>query len=461
MKFDSYARFIRSDMYKSCVEAESKNQPLPYPGELLDSLLRTELSTPITTKLKKSLSNAEDRRRKSLLPWHRKTRCKSKDRGEDFRGTKDLKQQGAANQLKVSNSGSDIHSSRSSLSSFDAAISSRSGNLEAEENRSSLCRVILSNGATTIVQTKNNETIRDLIERLLDKRGICYQAYEGFLPGMNKPLELDTPSISLAGKEVQIEQRVIFKLDLPNRKIISVKSKPCKALGEVLRPILHKYNYRLDLVQVMSRESSEPLDMTLSVTATDGQRLQVVCKPLECFQGEVTQISTKIQQKPNSLQIQTIPAFHVKNEAVQTRVSSISSNSSSLGGQQKTTQQSTLDEITNKVFNELLQGKVESHSGQQSYVATPTRASDQGSIKVSFTIFLLFSIFFNFFYFSSLKILVLKHHLDYLVVFVDVTQMHQLQLVQIVQEKLVLVVKVHKLNRMMATMQIIQILKNR
>lgn len=31
-------------------------------------------------QLKKSLSNAEDRRRKSLLPWHRKLRSKSRDR---------------------------------------------------------------------------------------------------------------------------------------------------------------------------------------------------------------------------------------------------------------------------------------------------------------------------------------------------------------------------------------------
>jgi len=41
MKFDSYQRFIRSDLYKSCVEAEQKNQPLPYSGLDLDELLKT------------------------------------------------------------------------------------------------------------------------------------------------------------------------------------------------------------------------------------------------------------------------------------------------------------------------------------------------------------------------------------------------------------------------------------
>lgn len=131
------------------------------------------------------------------------------------------------------------------------AISSRVGGPnDSDETKSSLCRVMLNDGATTIVQTRPNESVRELVDRLLEKRGIFYQAFEAFFPGNNKAIDLDEASVMLAGKEVTIEQRVVFKLDLPNRKVISVKSKPCKALGEVLRPILHKYNYRLDLVQV-------------------------------------------------------------------------------------------------------------------------------------------------------------------------------------------------------------------
>lgn len=290
MKFDSYQRFIRSDLHKSCIDAEQKNIPLPYPGELLDPSLRITLhqhahTTSTMTKLKKSLSNAEDRRRKSLLPWHRKTRCKSKDRGEEQKESQ-KNSVSSSNTLKLASnhSAADIHSSRSSLSSFDATIS-KIGSFDPEDSRSSLCRVILSNGATTIVQTKNNETIRELVERLLDKRGIFYQAYEAFLSNTNKPLDLDGTSKQLSGNEVHIEQRVIFKLDLPNRKVISVKSKPCKVLGEVLRPILHKYNYRLDLVKVYGKEyttsGSDSMDMSLPVTAVDGQRLQIVCKNTE------------------------------------------------------------------------------------------------------------------------------------------------------------------------------------
>lgn len=258
MKFDSYARFIRSDLYKKCLEAEAKKQPLPYPANQLDPNLRTSTKSPekIISKLKKSLSNAEDRRRKSLLPWHRKTRCKSRDRSNE-----ELEQDNSNIQLKKT----DAHSSRSSLSSFDAVILSRQNDcskvtlVETDDNectddtlpKSTLCRIILADGATTIVQTRINETIRELVDRSLEKRGITYQAYEGFLAsGSGKPIDLETPSISLAGKELFIEQRVVFKLDLPNKKIISVKSKPCKLLVDVLRPILSKYNYDLEYVTV-------------------------------------------------------------------------------------------------------------------------------------------------------------------------------------------------------------------
>ena len=46
--------------------------------------------------------------------------------------------------------------------------------------------ILRENGATTIVQIKASETIRELVERVLEKRGFAYQAYEVFLSGTNK-----------------------------------------------------------------------------------------------------------------------------------------------------------------------------------------------------------------------------------------------------------------------------------
>lgn len=55
MKFDSYARFIRSDLYKQCVQAEASNTHLPFPGgDQMDSLLQTRIRTPTQTPTKVS-----------------------------------------------------------------------------------------------------------------------------------------------------------------------------------------------------------------------------------------------------------------------------------------------------------------------------------------------------------------------------------------------------------------------
>lgn len=81
-------------------------------------------------------------------------------------------------------------------------------------------------------------------------------------------------SVRLAGCEVTIEQRVVFKMDLPNRKVISVKSKSSKILVDVLRPILHKYGFGLDVVRV-SIGPEEYVDVNLAVTSVDGCRLNI------------------------------------------------------------------------------------------------------------------------------------------------------------------------------------------
>lgn len=66
MKFDSYPRFLRSDLYRRCIETGS-------------SVIGAEdcdlnLTSSPSVKLKKSHSDAEDRCRKSILPWNRKNR---------------------------------------------------------------------------------------------------------------------------------------------------------------------------------------------------------------------------------------------------------------------------------------------------------------------------------------------------------------------------------------------------
>lgn len=295
MKFDSYARFIKSEIYKHCLDCEMKKLPPPYPeNRILEEALSTSVMPALQPanvspiKLKKSLSNAEDRRRKSLLPWHRKTRSKSKDRNE---------KESNANNNQHNNNNNNIYSSRSSLSSFDAVLSVES--TESQSQRSQLCRVILPNGATTIVQTRGTETIRELVERLLEKRALPYTCFEVYVSGSNKACDIESMSTKIAGKQVNIEQRVTFKLDLPNKKIISVKSKPEKVLEEVLRPILHKYHYSLDDVLVHLRDSTPSSGTTkslikLMVTDIDGKRLTILDRRAEPALSTLHEITSRV-----------------------------------------------------------------------------------------------------------------------------------------------------------------------
>ena len=54
----------------------------------------------------------------------------------------------------------------------------------------------------------------------------------------------------LCGAEVRLQQLVLFRLDLPNQKTVCVKAKPHKTAGDVLRPILAKYGFKLDLMHI-------------------------------------------------------------------------------------------------------------------------------------------------------------------------------------------------------------------
>ncbi|XP_067614523.1 regulator of G-protein signaling loco isoform X1 [Eurosta solidaginis] len=389
MKFDSYQRFIRSDMYKSCLEAEEKRQPLPYKAEDLDELLRTPAHhaaqvNATTSKLKKSASNAEDRCRKSLLPWHRKTSSSKAPRdaaelaSENKHSTSKLALL-SSHSLKVAaahNSQSDIHSSRSSLSSFDG--------LPGASILPGTCRVILTDASTTMVQVRANETVVQLVERLLEKRGLTYQYYDVVAKGTTKSIDLQTSSQTLVGKDVLIEQRVSFKLDLPDRKVISVKSKPKKQLHEVVRPILHKYNYDYEAVQVVIRETQEPVDLSLTVTYADGQRLQAVwLKPPPLVQSSDYQNGNGCAAKvPKSSTTTKSVSFPSQIKPANAGVITLH-NANGNSVLKSHPMQSALDEITNKVFTELMQGKVEAASAEKTQQLTTTncKTNDLTSLK--------------------------------------------------------------------------------
>lgn len=237
--------------------------------------------------------------------------------------------------------------------------SSLPSSLKAVEIGCSLCRVKFCDGATTIVQIKPNETIQQLVERVLEKRGLHYKLYEVVIKGNTKVLDLQASTQEIAGEEVEIEQRVAFKIYLPDPKVISVKSKPQKYLHEVVRPILQKYNYDLDAVDVLRRDNYEKLDLTQLVTVADGLRMQIVLR-------KISDSNNAIDYQNDNISMKWMKSKELANEIVARNAM----GSSFRNNLQRS--QNNLDAITNSIFNDIIQDK--------------SKPDDQYSIKVSFYI---------------------------------------------------------------------------
>lgn len=343
MKFDSYSRFLKSNLYKDCVSRDIRGQTLPYPGdETLDPDLRI-VQEDSHVKLKKSKSDADERRRKSLLPWHRKDRSKSKDRGEaEYRRRKKM---GQRNPSESSSVRSDMSGSRTSLNSSDIALGRRAvskesltsgelGSLSGSEgcNR---CRVILPDLSNSVVAVRPGESIQGLLTRLLERRGISYSTFDVYQHKSDKSpayklMEKTEDSSVLGGLEVRLEQRILFRLDLPNRKTVCVKAKPNKLANEVLKPILHKYGYKLDLMTIHKVGEEKGVNLKCHVNELDGDRLVV---------------QTKEEVKEWGVE----PARQKKR--------------------------GSLDEITNRVFEDLLNGKSEQNFDELGVLDFDARSS--------------------------------------------------------------------------------------
>ncbi|XP_017765263.1 PREDICTED: regulator of G-protein signaling loco isoform X5 [Eufriesea mexicana] len=332
MKFDSYPRFLRSDLYRHCVETGN-------------SIIGVEdcdlnLTSSPSVKLKKSHSDAEDRCRKSILPWNRKNRSKSKDRGESeynkgpnrnetiYKSFTTMKREAEGNNNDDSIS---ISSSRSSLASWDLALrqSFHKHSLSSYEGQSNetkevrakctgLCRVILPDGSTTVVPTSQTESIKDVVTRLLDKRALRYSNYDVLILATDETIDVKYPSSVLAGQEVEVVPTKILKVDLPSRRVITVIAHKGRTLKDVLRPLLNKYGFNLDMITVWSENHRVCMD------------IQAIDAPARLILSNIRDQGSKDAQK----ELSTVKYPHD------------TSNS-----------QSTLDEITNRVFEELLVGK--------------------------------------------------------------------------------------------------------
>ncbi|XP_030018331.1 regulator of G-protein signaling 12 isoform X2 [Sphaeramia orbicularis] len=291
MKFDSYSRFLKSSLFQECMRAEVDGLPLPDPYQIPCSPApskhsassdRSTLSTPKkeTRKQRSGRSLNEDSRdesadkKRGFFSWSRNRSFGKGPKKKDI-GDINLDHWG-------SNGRRESQGSLSSGTSLEMATSCSAGKIDSE-NRHSVgvwerspkhCSVMLPDGSCSSINLRPGASIREVLQDLCQNISVNIAAVDLFLVGGEKPLVLDQDCMTLSSRDLRLEKRTLFRLDLvPINRSVGLKAKPTKPVTEVLRPVVAKYGLHLnDLVAKISGET-EPLDLGAPISSLDGLRV--------------------------------------------------------------------------------------------------------------------------------------------------------------------------------------------
>ncbi|KAL0608311.1 Regulator of G-protein signaling 14 [Plecturocebus cupreus] len=304
MKFDSYARFVKSPLYRECLLAEAEGRPLREPGSLrLGSpdaarkkpKLKPGKSLPLGVEELGQLPPVEGPGGRPLRKSFRR------DLGGSANAALRRESQGSLNSsasldlgfLAFVSSKSESH--RKSLGSTDGESESRPGKY---------CCVYLPDGTASLALARPGLTIRDMLAGICEKRGLSLPDIKVYLVGNEqKALVLDQDCTVLADQEVRLENRVTFDSlrplafvlgrvwlgagpqalccqKVPRRlelaaleRVVRISAKPTKRLQEALQPILEKHGLIPLQVTLHRPGEKQPLDMGKLVSSVAAQRL--------------------------------------------------------------------------------------------------------------------------------------------------------------------------------------------
>ncbi|XP_041607937.1 regulator of G-protein signaling 12 isoform X2 [Vulpes lagopus] len=286
MKFDSYTRFLKSQLYQECILAEVEGRSLPDAQQVPSSPAskhsvsseHSSVSTPkkLSGKSKSGRSlneelgdeDSEKKRKGAFFSWSR-TRSTGRSQKKKEHGDH-------TNEPLHANGGLGRRESQGSVSSAGSLdLSDACRTLMPERDKAAKhCCIQLPDGTSCMVVVKAGLSIKEVLAGLCERHGINGAAVDLFLVGGDKPLVLHQDSSILESRDLRLEKRTLFRLDLvPINRSVGLKAKPTKPVTEVLRPVVAKYGLQLnELVARLSGEK-EPLDLGAPISSLDGQRV--------------------------------------------------------------------------------------------------------------------------------------------------------------------------------------------
>ncbi|EHB14665.1 Regulator of G-protein signaling 12 [Heterocephalus glaber] len=221
MKFDSYTRFLKSQLYQECILAEVEGRALPDAQQV-----------PSSPASKRSIGSDH-----SSASTPKKLSGKSK-------------------------------SGRS--------LNEDAGDEDSEKKRKGAF-FSWSRSRSTGRSQKKKEPSDHTQDALPANGSLCRRESQGSVSStgsLDLPLVLHQDSSILASRDLRLEKRTLFRLDLvPINRSVGLKAKPTKPVTEVLRPVVAKYGLDLGHLLVRLSGEKEPLDLGAPISSLDGQRV--------------------------------------------------------------------------------------------------------------------------------------------------------------------------------------------
>ncbi|XP_006632025.3 regulator of G-protein signaling 14 isoform X1 [Lepisosteus oculatus] len=320
MKFDSYTRFVRSQLYQKCMLANVAGQPLPdlWPGSkspgsrksmINDSPSLTDSKKKKKLKAGKSLpfdvEDSSERKRATLDG--RPSQDKSKrDKRREMRGSwgAELSDQRSISVSRRESQSSVTSSTSVELGSFcnkgeNGSSCPRVTDQDKESRAVKYCCVYLPDGTASLAPVRADLTVRDMLSGICEKRGILLKDVKIYLKGNDKPLSLDQESLVLTDQQVLLETMITFTLEVVFLgKTVGIVAKSSKVLSEALAPVLRKNELRPEEVVATISGSQEPLNMSIPVMSLAKKKVL-----LDRIKGKEQNSNTKTPISPPEIQV--------------------------------------------------------------------------------------------------------------------------------------------------------------
>ena len=179
-------------------------------------------------------------------------------------------------------------SSNSSVSTFFKAVNDKFNNRRSSLsaiNAQSYCedspRVTITcqkiSNPHSIPISNSNQTVRTFVQSLLMSQNLQFNESVVVIHNDNE-INLDDSIKKYLNQHLRIESNIIFRLVLPNKKVIGLKVSAFKTIKVVLIHILTNQGYRFSSFSYVNNSTNEKININDICSAFDGEVLRMEIK---------------------------------------------------------------------------------------------------------------------------------------------------------------------------------------